>query len=123
MDPEAGNGARGSQERIAFGVLLNEINEYLERGLTGSDRERDRMIFWFYFRQGMSTKEIASLPTIGLSAKGVGSVIERLKHCLRKQIIGLATDSDQYENSTKSKFLAELVIGLEGPSKGETSLR
>jgi hypothetical protein len=46
------------------------------------------MIFWLYFRQGMSTKEIASLPTVGLSAKGVGSVIERLKHAIRDQIVG-----------------------------------
>jgi len=32
------------------------------RCLTGPDEERDRMIFWLYFRQGMSTKEIVSLP-------------------------------------------------------------
>ena len=52
------------------------------------------MIFWLYFRQGMSSKEIASLPTIGLGAKGVGSVIERLKHCLREQILRLRADSE-----------------------------
>jgi hypothetical protein len=49
------------------------------------------MIFWLYFRQGLSTREIASLPGIGLGAKGVGSVIERLKRSIREQI--LATDS------------------------------
>ncbi len=27
------------------------------------------MIFWLYFRQGMSTKDIASLPTIRLGPK------------------------------------------------------
>jgi len=67
---------------------LNEINEHLKQYLTGPDQERDRMIFWLYFRQGMSTKEIASLPTVGLSAKGVGSFIERLKHGIREQILG-----------------------------------
>jgi hypothetical protein len=36
----------------------------------------------------MSTKEIASLPTIGLTAKGVGSVIERLKPDIRELIVG-----------------------------------
>ena len=94
VDPEGGNEALGSQERIAFGVLLNEIDEHLKRGLTGPDQKRDRMIFWLYFRQGMSTREIASLPTIGLGAKGVGSVIERLKHCIREQILGSRPDSD-----------------------------
>jgi DNA-binding transcriptional regulator LsrR (DeoR family) len=73
------------------------------------------MIFWLYFRQGMSTKEIASIPTIGLSTKGVGSVIERLKHCIREQIIGILPDSnekDEKEDNVKSKFPAELVSGL-----------
>ena len=93
VDPEGGKEALGSQERIAFGVLLSEIDEHLKRGLTGPDQKRDRMIFWLYFRQGMSTKEIASLPTIGLGAKGVGSVIERLKHCIREQILGSRPDS------------------------------
>jgi RNA polymerase sigma-70 factor (ECF subfamily) len=95
VDPEAGKEVHGSQESIAFGVFLSEIDEHLKRGLTGPDQKRDRMIFWLYFRQGMSTKEIASLPTIGLGAKGVGSVIERLKHCIREQILEFRSDSDQ----------------------------
>src|SRR5215831_13351892 len=66
VDPEAEKECLGSQERIAFGVLLDEIDGHLKRCLNGPDQERDRMIFWLYFRQGMSTKEIASLPTIGL---------------------------------------------------------
>ena len=97
VDPEAGKEVHGSQEKIAFGVFLNEIDEHLKRGLTGPDQERDRMIFWLYFRQGMSTKEIASMPTIGLGAKGVGSVIERLKHCIREQVLGIRSDSDDDE--------------------------
>jgi DNA-binding transcriptional regulator LsrR (DeoR family) len=72
------------------------------------------MIFWLYFRQGMSTKEIASMPAIGLSTKGVGSVIERLKQCIREQIIAISPVSDDAEDRTKSKFLGKLVPGLEG---------
>jgi RNA polymerase sigma-70 factor (ECF subfamily) len=94
VDPEAGNEVHGSEERIAFEIFLKEIDEHLKHCLTGPDQERDRTIFWLYFRQGMSTKEIASLPTIGLGAKGVGSVIERLKHCLRERIVGSRSDSD-----------------------------
>jgi RNA polymerase sigma-70 factor (ECF subfamily) len=93
VDPEAGEESHGSQDKIAWGVLLNEIDEHLKRCLTGDDQERDRTIFWLYFRQGMSTKEIASLPSIGLGVKGVGSVIERLKHLIRNQILGIHTDS------------------------------
>ncbi len=92
VDPEAGNEVYGSREKIAFEVFLKEIDEHLKHCLTGPDKERDRRIFWLYFRQGMSTKEIASLPTIGLTAKGVGSVIERLKYCIREQILGIRSD-------------------------------
>ena len=101
VEPEAGKDVDGSEEKIAFGVFLNEINEHLSRCLTGPDQERDRMIFWLYFRQGMSTKEIASLPTIGLSAKGVGSVIERLKHGIREQIVGTHSNSEDEGISEK----------------------
>jgi len=99
VEPEAGKEVHGSQEKIAFEVFLNEIDEHLKRCLTGADQERDRMIFWLYFRQGMSTKEIASLPTIGLGAKGVGSVIERLKHGIREQIIGTGIRSDSEDGA------------------------
>src|SRR5262245_65529736 len=68
LDLEAAKEAHGSQERIAFGLFLTEIDEWLKRGLSGPDQERDRMIFWLYFRQGMSAKEIASLSAIGMRA-------------------------------------------------------
>lgn len=97
VDPQAGPDVHGSQERIAFAVFLKEINEHLKHCLTEPDQERDRTIFWLYFRQGMSTKEIASLPTIALTAKGIGSAIERLKHCVREQILGAVGVSDDDE--------------------------
>jgi hypothetical protein len=122
VDPEAGKEADGSQEKIAFGVFLNEIDEYLKHSLTGPEGERDRMIFWLYFRQGMSTREIASLPTIGLGTKGVGSVIERLKHGIREQIVGGRADSTSDEDRAKSKFPRE-VVGLYGAPEYGTSIR
>jgi RNA polymerase sigma-70 factor (ECF subfamily) len=103
VDPEAGKEVHGSEEKIAFEVLLHEIDEYLKRGVPGLDQERDRTIFWLYFRQGMSTKEIASLPTIDLGAKGVGSVIERLKHCIREQILGIRWESNAEEQYTQKQ--------------------
>ena len=93
IDPEAGTQIQGSQERIALGVFLGQIDEHLKRCLTGPEQERDRAIFWLYFRHGMTTQEIASLGASGLCAKGVGSVIERLKHSVRDQVLGLRPDS------------------------------
>ena len=94
VDPVAGMEVHGSEDRIAFQLFLSEIDKHLKRCLTGPDRERDRTIFWLYFRQGMSTREIASLPGIGLGTKGVGSVIERLKHGIREHILGIPSGSD-----------------------------
>jgi len=123
LDVEAGRQVHGSQDRIAFQILLNEIDEYLKRYLTGTDQERDRTIFWLYFRQGMSTKEIASIPSIGLSTKGVGSVIERLKHCIRQQITRISSQSADEATETKSKLPQEIVIGLYGAPGYGTSNR
>lgn len=93
VDPEAGDRADGSEQRIAFEIFLGEIDECLTRCSAAPDQERDRMIFWLYFRQGMSTREISSLPAIGLGTKGVGSVIERLKRGIREQILGISSGS------------------------------
>ena len=94
VDPRAGDQVHGSEQKITFGIFLDEIDAYVKRCSATRDRERDRMIFWLYFRQGMSTREIASLPTIGLGTKGVGSVIERLKHGIREQILGSPSEFD-----------------------------
>jgi RNA polymerase sigma-70 factor (ECF subfamily) len=115
VDLQAGHEADGSPQRIDYMLFLQEIDDYLRRGLAGPDVDRDRMIFWLYFRQGMSTKEIASLPTVGLSAKGVGSVLERLKRSIRKQLLELGSRD---EKETKSKFPEELVIGYGGSQLG-----
>jgi RNA polymerase sigma-70 factor (ECF subfamily) len=123
VDPEAGEQIHGSQESIDLGVFLNEIDEYLKKGLTGPDRERDRTIFWLYFRQGMSTREIASLPTIGLSAKGVGSVIERLKHGIREQILGIGLGSDDEKEESRKQSPSETRIGYVGVPDFGTSIR
>jgi len=57
----------------------------------------------------MSTKEIASLPTIELSAKGVGSVIERLKHGVREQILVIRSNCEEGEGiESKANSLATL---------------
>jgi RNA polymerase sigma factor (sigma-70 family) len=123
VDPEAGKEVHGSEEKIAFGVFLNEIDKRLKRSLTGPDQERDRVIFWLYFRQGMSTKEIASLPTIGLGAKGVGSVIERLKRGIREQILGIRSDSDDGEGVEPKANSLENSYWLHGSSELGTSIR
>ncbi len=59
-------------------ILLREIETCLAQVAPGNDGRRDRMIFWLYYRQGLTAQQIASLPALGLTTKGVESVILRL---------------------------------------------
>ena len=123
VDLEATQGSHGSQERIALLLFLTEIDDWLKCALTGPDQERDRSIFWLYFRQGMSTKEIASLPTIGLTTKGVGSVIERLKCYIREQILRVGADSNENETQNQKQMHVETRISLCEASEFGTVIR
>jgi RNA polymerase sigma-70 factor (ECF subfamily) len=48
--------------------------------------ERDRTLFWLYYRQGFTAEEIASLAGSGLTAKGVESALRRVTIWLRAQV-------------------------------------
>jgi len=54
------------------GILLSQVDSVLEGG------ERERTVFWLYYKQGFTAREIAGIPAFGLSTKGVESVIHRL---------------------------------------------
>jgi RNA polymerase sigma-70 factor (ECF subfamily) len=48
--------------------------------------ERDRAIFWLYYRQGFTAEEIAGLPHADLTSKGVESALRRVAKWLRGEI-------------------------------------
>jgi RNA polymerase sigma-70 factor (ECF subfamily) len=48
--------------------------------------DRDRAIFWLYYRQGFTAEEIARLPASGLTAKGVESALRRMTVWLRSEL-------------------------------------
>ena len=76
----------GSLSTIERQVLLNEIDNRLERCTQGEFGERDRLIFRLYYRQGFSAKAIAALPDLELTVKGVESAILRITRLLRDEI-------------------------------------
>jgi len=47
---------------------------------------RDRNAFWLYYRQGFTAKEIAAMPAMGLTVKGVESLLFRITVALRTQL-------------------------------------
>jgi RNA polymerase sigma-70 factor (ECF subfamily) len=85
VEPFAENGSLGSKDAMERELLLKEIDHCLE----GPEQERDRLIFWLYYQQGLSARAIADLPTIGLTAKGVESAIFRLTLMVRERMAGL----------------------------------
>lgn len=71
--------------RVHQTVLLSELDRKL-RAAPGVSGERDRVLFWLYYRQGFTAEEIATLPAAGLTAKGVESALRRIAKWLHEQI-------------------------------------
>ena len=77
----------GSQNAIEREILLREIDALLNEESSGKTVERDRTIFWLYYRQGLTTKAISTLPAIGLSIKGVESTLMRMTKLIRRRMV------------------------------------
>jgi len=86
FEPAAQSGSFGGPEAMDREVFLKQVDVQLQNCAAGSNQERDCLIFWFYYLQGMSAKAIAALATIRLTAKGVEAVIFRLTRCVREHI-------------------------------------
>jgi len=64
-------------------LILREIDEQLATASDPASQERDRRIFWLYYRHGMTSRTIAAIPGLGLAQKGVEAVIQRLTRHVR----------------------------------------
>ena len=64
-------------------LLIREIESCLERV---TDNERDRSIFWLYYRQGFTAVDIAGFPGIELTAKGIESCLLRLIKAVKREM-------------------------------------
>lgn len=85
-------------------ALLGEV----DRQLSASESERDRSIFWLYYRQGYSAREIAALPGVMLSQKGVESCIYRLTQLLRDSLGSSPFAFKKFEGKTPQTALGEM---------------
>ena len=85
-DPGARATAAGSSAAMERQIQLRQIDETLVRVVVGRDEKRNRMIFFLYYRQGLTASEIAALPSLHLTTKGVESIIARTTHMIRSHI-------------------------------------
>ena len=90
-------------EDIHRQILLKEVDAALCAGTPDEKQARDRIIFWLYYRYGLTAQAIARLPSISLTVKGVESVIHNLTRSVRER---LAERITPYTSSKRKAFKA-----------------
>jgi RNA polymerase sigma-70 factor (ECF subfamily) len=88
-------------------VLIQQIDACLQVVASGPGSERDRRIFWLYYRVGLAASAIAVLPAIGLSTKGVESTLLRLTREVRQRLVTHKQQSPEQDSSGKGIRPAE----------------
>jgi RNA polymerase sigma-70 factor, ECF subfamily len=76
---------RRATENITRRLLIAELDGLLKR-YPDVVSERDRNMFWLYYRHGLTADAISRIPAIGLSTGGVESALRRLTKLLREVI-------------------------------------
>jgi RNA polymerase sigma-70 factor (ECF subfamily) len=71
-------------DRIEFNRLKDKIQACLERLSSSETYARDERIFWLFYEQGYTAKEISLIPNLGLTVKGVESALQRLTRFLKE---------------------------------------
>jgi RNA polymerase sigma-70 factor, ECF subfamily len=79
--------ALGNFDAMERHIFVQQIDEALSRSAAGEEQTRNRAIFWLHYRQGLSANAIASLPSIGLTTKGVESTILRMTRMIRSHML------------------------------------
>lgn len=80
-------------DRIRFAQLKDKIQECLQ-----DFSSRDQTIFWLYYEQGHTAKEISLLPHMALSVKGVESTLQRQVKFIKDRFPGLAGAAEEEES-------------------------
>jgi RNA polymerase sigma-70 factor (ECF subfamily) len=83
-------------------ILLGQIDGYLASPKEPVISPRDREIFWLYYRHGMTARDIAAIAHLGLTPKGVESVIQRLTSHVRERFGQEALENPKGKPSTNS---------------------
>lgn len=86
-------------------VLLDQVDACLTAVAPAETLQRDKTIFWMYYRQGLTAKEIEALPSIGLSLKGVESTLHRLTQLVRAHLAATRSNPSDARERAHEKGL------------------
>lgn len=78
---------RSTEKVLERELLIKQIDACLRTVVAGPSSERDRKIFWLYYRVGLAASAIAALPTIDLTTKGVETTLLRLTRHVRDRLL------------------------------------
>lgn len=77
----------GEAELIENQIFFEQIDRILAARGSGAPEQKERAIFWLYYRQGLTSKKIADISAMDLSVKGVESVIHRLTQLVKRSLV------------------------------------
>jgi RNA polymerase sigma-70 factor (ECF subfamily) len=99
-------------------VLMQDVQRHLDACIAAPDRERNNRIFWLYYRVGLSAAAITVLPGIGLTTKGVESLILRMTRDLRARMAQTASPADPITSDSATRESGARDSGSSAPGKG-----
>jgi RNA polymerase sigma-70 factor (ECF subfamily) len=73
-------------EQLEFAHKKEQVQEILKTLSSSETYQRDVAIFWFFYEQGYTAKEISLLPAVALTVKGVEAVLFRLTRYIRERL-------------------------------------
>ena len=103
-------GRPSSTESAERDIFIREVDACLRSIGSRNNSERDRRIFWLYYRLGLPATAIAALPSIGLTTKGVESTLLRLTkhvrdHLTAKPVSGPPSNAKEVEGVEPAESL------------------
>jgi RNA polymerase sigma-70 factor (ECF subfamily) len=97
--PVADQNSPGGASAIERQLLIKDVQRHLRDCTTGPEQARNCRIFWLYYQAGLTASAIGSLPEIGLTTKGIESLIFRITRELRERMV---IPGQQSASSTRS---------------------
>jgi RNA polymerase sigma-70 factor (ECF subfamily) len=83
------------RERREFLDKKEQVQRIVAKLSSSETYKRDVAIFWFFYEQGYTAKEISLLPDVGLTVKGVEAVILRLTRYVRGELGNEEPEKDE----------------------------